>query len=260
MGFFNSTKPLGRRPSPSDDHIRKYFITRPEAGTLEVERTLSLPYWHWFHDQGSEGACVGFGTAMERAIREKHERKLRRQRPATVRFNPWWIWDQAKSVDEWTDTNPGDANGTSVNAAYRIMRERGAVRSLHVGDYPGAAGVADLLPDTQFGVRENRWATTVDEIRACIARNQPVTIGVNWYSNFDHPEKVGRDWFIGRGTNLGHIRGGHCVCIYGASDRRQAFKIKNSWGHSYPLVYLPYTTMFKLLFEDGEATVVTDDD
>ena len=41
----------------------------------------------------------------------------------------------------------------------------------------------------------------------------PVVLGVLWYSNFDRPV-VGSDgrWWIGRG-DLGHVRGGHAVCL-----------------------------------------------
>lgn len=39
----------------------------------------------------------------------------------------------------------------------------------------------------------------------------PCVLGINWYSNFDSPEKVGNIWVIGKG-NLGKIRGGHCIC------------------------------------------------
>lgn len=41
--------------------------------------------------------------------------------------------------------------------------------------------------------------------------NVPVALGINWYSNFDDPEKVGNIWVIGRGS-LGRVRGGHCIC------------------------------------------------
>lgn len=42
----------------------------------------------------------------------------------------------------------------------------------------------------------------------------PVTIGVNWYTNFDDPVKDSRGrWWIGRATMLGSVRGGHCVCL-----------------------------------------------
>lgn len=40
----------------------------------------------------------------------------------------------------------------------------------------------------------------------------PVTIGVDWYSNFDRPVKVGSRYWVGKG-DLGGIRGGHCVCL-----------------------------------------------
>ena len=41
----------------------------------------------------------------------------------------------------------------------------------------------------------------------------PVVLGVLWYANFDRPV-VGSDgrWWIGRG-DLGHVRGGHAVCL-----------------------------------------------
>lgn len=49
----------------------------------------------------------------------------------------------------------------------------------------------------------------------------PMAIGINWYENFDNPEtdSAGHHW-IGRSTELGSVRGGHCVCLKqrGASD------------------------------------------
>ena len=48
----------------------------------------------------------------------------------------------------------------------------------------------------------------------------PVVLGINWYSNFDRPEKVGHTYWIGRG-DLGAIRGGHAICALpaGTYDR-----------------------------------------
>ncbi len=39
----------------------------------------------------------------------------------------------------------------------------------------------------------------------------PVTTGFDWYSSFDRPTKIGARWWIGKGDNLGSIRGGHCT-------------------------------------------------
>ena len=48
------------------------------------------------------------------------------------------------------------------------------------------------------------------------------------------------------------------MCLYGASDERQAFKLKNSWGPEYPLVWMPYDTLQRLIDEHGEVAIVTD--
>lgn len=258
FGRRNHPQPLGRLTPTDEAHIQRHRLFTATPG--QVERVLALPWWHWTHDQGSEGACVGHGTAMERAIREGIERRKRGQRPYTVRFNPWWFWDRAKEIDEWAETNPGDSDGTSVRAAYDIVRSLGGVRWTPTAwnrSYAGADAERDNTPDREFAVTANLWATTVDEMRACLLREQPVTIGVNWYSAFDSPARVGSSYYV-PDRSLGSVRGGHCLCVYGASDRRQAFRVKNSWGNSYPLVWFPYGLMQRLLDEDGEATVVSD--
>lgn len=263
-------KRLGRFIPDDWKHVEKYpyglVATTPDS----VENTLLLPTWHWQHDQGSEGSCVGHGTAMERAITNSAQnRLLRLTRFSTRRYDPIHLWNEAKKIDEWAETNPGDDNGTSVRAAYDVLRDQGARRISTGGivTLPGASipSVTDTenSPDLAEGVSTNRWATTVDEIRAALRDGIPVVIGVNWYSNFDRPSfRTGRfgreEYWIGLGPSLGQLRGGHCVCIYGASDKRQAFKVKNSWGRSYPLVWLPYTTMGTLLDQYGEASLSTD--
>lgn len=247
---------LGRRVPGDFAHITKYPWNAVGPLTVDtVERTLKLPRWHKSHNQGREGSCVGHGAVMERAIVNSA------QAGKTVRYDPISLWNAAKEIDEWADTNPGDSNGTSVRAAYDVLRDRGAcrIRSAKYNEATGQVQVSGRQdPDPASGVAANRWATSVDEMRAAIQAGNPVTIGVNWYSNFDAPVNEARGvWWIGR-SDLGQVRGGHCICIYGASDRKQAFKAVNSWGDSYPLVWLPYNVMQRLLNEDGEATLTTD--
>jgi hypothetical protein len=151
-------------------------------------------------------------------------------------------------VDEWPDTNPGDNNGTSVRAAMDVLRKIGHVRIYR--DKP-------IEPSLVEGISENRWATSVDQIRTAISQGIPVTLGINWYSNFDEPVKKDGSYWIGLGK-LGEVRGGHAVCIYRASDRLQAVGIVNNWGVQYPLTLMPYKILERLLEEYGEATLVTD--
>lgn len=233
---------LGRRVPTDWRHIERFSLAEVLPDTVDhVEHTLSLPSWaRDFYDQGAEGACVGFGSSQMMSILNRR------------RYDARWLWNQAKLVDEWPDTNPGDDEGTSVRAAMDVLRAAGHVRVLRGHDEPVALGE---------GIQENRWATEVDEVRTAISKGVPVTIGVNWYEAFDAPGpyKSASDFFVGVNGELGRIRGGHCVCVFAASDRRQAVGFANNWGRFYPRkTWMPYHVLERLLTEDGEAAVVTD--
>ena len=41
----------------------------------------------------------------------------------------------------------------------------------------------------------------------------PGVLGIPWYSKFDMPVKDGLRYWIGRGKDLGYVRGGHAICV-----------------------------------------------
>lgn len=256
---FISPGGLGRRIPVDFKHVEKYPLRALGLTTsMEVNKILELPFWHWTHDQGNEGACEGFGNTMMMAVLNMAQRRAANTRPYTVRYDPWWLWDEAKLIDGWDDTNPGDDNGTSGVAAAEVMRKRGLVRYKYTSTLLSHILNNPTCPDLTQGIDTYRWATDVDQMRAGLSQGLPIALGINWYENFDDPvQHSDGSWWIGE-SNLGQIRGGHCVCVYGASDRRQAFRVKNSWGRSYPLIWVPYATMSRLLVEQGEACLVTD--
>ena len=239
---FETEFPLGRKQPADWKHVDRYPYSAVQPLTaVSVERSLSLPAYRAIYDQGSEGACVGFGSSWAMSI-------LNRKR-----YEPFWLWNEAKKIDEWNDTNPGDSNGTSVRAAMDVLRGQG-----HCRVYRGKTYDCDLMD----GILENRWAQTVDEMRTSIANGIPVVIGVDWYRGFDKPieKTVGKSkqYWLPKPEAFGRWRGGHCVCVYGASDRLEAFRMVNNWGVAYPLTLIPYETMQKLLDDYGEATLITD--
>src|SRR4051794_9044740 len=89
---------LGRLVPNDDEHIRKYPFAAVAPAT--VEKTMKLPWWHWSHDQGREGSCVGHGIVMERAIVNSAQVGQSR------RYDPIGLWNSAKQIDEWPETNP----------------------------------------------------------------------------------------------------------------------------------------------------------
>jgi hypothetical protein len=245
---------LGRLESKNLDHTVLYGVSAVMPTDVEkVNQRLVLPKWNpW--DQKTSNSCCGHGASMMLSIMNSAE--IRAQGiDADIMYDPWWLWDRAKELDHWEETVPGDNNGTTVHAACDALRTLG--HCVWNGKSETARKGTPLL---SAGIRENRWATTVNEIRSVIAAGIPCAIGVNWYTDFCVPE-LGSDGYhwIGKKKQLGSINGGHCVVLYGAWDDAQCFEIVNSWGTRYPAITrLPYTTMARLLNEGGECALVTD--
>lgn len=101
--------------------------------------------WWDFYDQGNEGACVGFALSRLSSL---HNR---------TRYGGRWLYQEAQLIDEWGDTPPEE--GTSVRAGMEILRVRGHRRLIQ--------GV--LRPEHfEDGIKEYRWAQSVDEIHEAI--------------------------------------------------------------------------------------------
>lgn len=247
---------LGRRIPTDWEHVDRYglraLIDDPTTDLVVPKKPcevgLGLPnYWREW-DQGQEGACVGYGTSAMMGVTNTRQDWRNGKPNQSYRYDPKWLYHEAQLVDEWSDTPPGE--GTSVRAACDILRTKGHCR---------VRSGKSLPADVTQGIAANRWAKTVDEMRAAIFSQVAISIGINWYSSFDRPENVAGEYWIGRDVDhLGSIRGGHCVCIYRMSDRRQAFRFMNSWGDSYHPTWLTYAAMERLLDEYGEAAVITD--
>jgi hypothetical protein len=234
-------------------HVERYGFAAAWPTEVDyVEKVLDVPrQYRDPYDQGREGACVGFSQSWLMSILN---RKL---------YDARWLYLQAQLIDEYPTTPP--AGGTSLRAGFDILRIKGHRRIYAKESRP---------PELEQGISANRWATTVDEIRRAISLDIPVNLGINWYRQFSSPEQRPRlddngkeltefgirryDWWIGVNT-WGRISGGHAITCIGASDRRDALALCNTWGESYPfIVWLPYVSMERLLREEGEAGIVVD--
>lgn len=178
-------------------------------GTIKT-RLQDSATWYQFYDQGHEGACVGFGSSRMMSL-------LNRKR-----YFARWLWDRAKQADDWSDTNPGDDNGTSVNAAMKVLASSGHVawkstyESMNTdGESGDAYPRSGLVGSVSEGISAYRWARSADEVHAAL--KSPV------------------------------------------SNKTGAVRVLNSWGSGYPsVVWMPDETLQRLISEDGEAAVVTD--
>jgi hypothetical protein len=127
---------------------------------LEPGESNEDPSWWEFYDQGSEGACVGFGWSRCMSLLNKQLYAAR------------WLWDRAKEIDQWPETNPGDSDGTSVRAAGDILRARGHV------DWDDVMGDDTVQERSAYeashgdGIKRFRWARSVGEVHEALGNPQ----------------------------------------------------------------------------------------
>jgi hypothetical protein len=129
-------------------------------------RALSDTYgWYEFYNQGNEGACVGFAISRETSL-------LNRKR-----YDAPWLYHEAQKIDEWAGEN---YDGTSVRAGYDILRTVGHRRKW--GPFTMPARLSE-------GIVENRWATDVMQIMACLQddpNGYSVVLVNSWGKDYPH--------------------------------------------------------------------------
>lgn len=235
------TGPLGLRKAPDDRHVRLYRLTAETMPTISVPVVIGINWYHafddpwkdsqghhylvqpggslgsirgghcvclrppsiidrWypFYDQGKEGACVGFGWSRFCSLMNRE------------RYNGFKLYAAAQAIDDWDDTPP--ESGTSVRAGGEVLRTMGHWKTFR--------DTTQSEPNPGAGIIQYRWATSVEEIAACLSvRDAGKSI-------------LKRGWV----------------------------PILNSWGLGYPReVRADLDILDRVCFrEDGEAAMATD--
>lgn len=183
-------------------------------------------------DQGTEGACVGFGwthEALSTPVRVDFSTLRNKNLPTQPDTFARTLYRDAQHVDEWLGN---DYEGTSVNAGAKVMRDRGLLR-------------------------EWRWARNAQEVALSINNIGPVVLGVNWYDGMYEAPRGILDIH-------GSLAGGHCILAYATRLRGRVFEdepavgIFNSWGPYYGnngTAWIRLSALERLMRENGEAAV-----
>lgn len=150
------------------DYWIKGPLTRIRGGhcvCLEPGGYLDSYAWYNFYDQKNEGACVGFGWSRAMSILNR------------TRYSAWWLWDRAKEIDQWSDTNPGDSNGTSVRAAGKILAGKGHVPWVNTMTGHSVTARDGYSSKLSEGILKYRWATSVDDIHRVLGNPKADKLG-----------------------------------------------------------------------------------
>lgn len=207
-----------------DSRSRLYSVSK-----IVSEPPKDIPSHQWIVpiclDQGSEGACCGFG--------QTHRYVGTPSNGAATADDAFKLYNLAKTIDEWEGV---DYSGTSVLAATK------------------AAQQLDWIdPATPY-----LWAFSERELAWGIYTTGPAVIGVPWFSGMTDTTPLGTISATGR------IIGGHCVCVFGyytdwpfETGPEPGYLIQNSWGMGwgrYGWCAIRASDMVKLLEDQWAET------
>lgn len=146
-------------------------------------------------DQGSEGACTGFGFENCMALGPNRY-------PSPTNDKAFAVYHLARQLDEW----PGEAyEGSSVNGAMKAGRQLGYVSVWH-------------------------WCLTLAEIDYALSYKGAVECGSNWYSGMWNPDADGYLHVTGTvvGGHAWAISGRRKM-----DNGRIRYRMENSWGQDW---------------------------
>lgn len=181
-------------------------------------------------NQGNQNSCVGWATAYAlKSYQEKVEehRNLApngRLDPKMV-FSPAFIYHQI---------NNGRDGGSSFIDALNLLSNQGAVS---LADMPYSERDFQSPPSARLISQAKRYRIDywrqvnihdLKEVKAQLSAGYPVLIGAMIDEGFVHA-KAGHVWR----QQVGRSLGGHAMALVGYDDRRQAFKLINSWGQTW---------------------------
>lgn len=177
-------------------------------------------------DQGSEGSCVAWGTTYaSRSINWQTSHQAAWSQSVNI-FSPEYVYDQIKVGS--------CSSGSYVTDGLKLLVNQGVVpwSIMPYSDVNGCSLVPTVdqkaLAATYKVASYSRVSITSSAIKAELVSGKPVVVA----------GPVNNAFMYLSGTTVlknfsGRSLGGHCYCVVGYDDSKQAFKIMNSWGTSW---------------------------
>lgn len=206
-----------------DDRSRNYCLTSTIPTEQQTPRSFS---WDCpLHlDQGTEGACAGFGSSHLMAAEPLPMTGLGYGYARQLYF-------EGQKIDNWPGGSyPGAEpryEGTSLLAVLKVLKSMNLIS-------------------------EYRWTFSLQEMIMGVGYFGPALLGVPWFQGMQ-PDRYGFIKVRGRQT------GGHCLLCKGVNIDKEYFILHNSWGKDWGRggdCYITWADMDKLISIDGEVVFV----
>jgi C1A family cysteine protease len=223
-GSDSGEKGMGFVPLPKEDYKAIAMAQPVYLKSVAAVVNLECPP---IGNQGGEGSCVAWGsTYAGRSIaRKMHDGGTYAK--ATNIFSPEYVYNQIKISN--------CSSGAYIYKAFDLLKSQG-VCTWNDMPYSSTNGCSTKPNTTQKQkaaankiISYARVDITVSAIKNVLGQNKPVVIGGPVDQTY---YDLGSNQVLTNYNSATYL-GGHCVCIVGYDDTKQAFKFQNSWGTSW---------------------------
>ena len=175
-------------------------------------------------DQGGEGSCVAWGTTFAARSITKHIVNSSYAINTDI-FSPEYVYNQIKATSDC-------GSGSYVTTGLNLLRDQGVCTWASM---PYTDVSCSLQPNatqkyeaTNYKVTYAKINITTAELKAHLAAGRAVVVAGSVNNDF---------MYLANNSVLtrykGKSLGGHCYCVIGYDDAKNAFKFQNSWGTSW---------------------------
>lgn len=236
MATYKALHTYDSLPSKSDH--RDFRMMAVNLSALPPQATLpSVPIL----DQGAEGACVGHGCAGARETLEL----VANLRLPVVPLSRAYLYYRARLLEGTADQD----SGAQVRDGCKVLHDEGVPTEdlfpYKVGGFKDVPPDLDITAAAQYKIVTYARLNSSDEVRASIAQNNPVVIGISVFQSFE--TQINADGRVPIPASGDRLLGGHCLYIRGYRPDPQnvgmfLFDTVNSWGVGFAdkgICYLP---------------------
>jgi C1A family cysteine protease len=229
---------LGCNLLPASEYAKIPQAKVPEVDIKATVLDLNVPP---VGDQGGEGSCVAWGTTYAGRSTDWQSTHTAAWSQAVNIFSPEYVYNQIKAKKSC-------GSGSYVTTGLNLLKSQGVCTW---SSMPYTDVDCSLLPTTAQKTEAANYkiagystvAITPAAFKSFLATGKPIIVAGSVNSDFVN---------LASGAVLttmkGRVLGGHCYCVVGYDDNKQAFKFMNSWGTSWATAgfgYISYTTMAK---------------
>lgn len=212
---------------PSRHDFRDFTLPRKIALSA-TPPTHDLTAWRGpIKDQGSLGACTGFGASSCQEFLIKKYGKIADGADAPV-FSPLFVYykEREREGDIYSDS------GAQIRTAAEVLIQDGICFESEDPYQPfkfmDAPTEAQILQAAKWRGGAYHRLLDIGDMRGCIASGYPFLLGFTVYEGF---EDLGSDGLMKMPKPKERALGGHCVLAgLGYDDSKGTITCQNSWG------------------------------